>query len=102
MVRQEVSQHYDATARQADRCFAITAVDLREQFAAPAARGDDASLIDGDDRNDVRLAGLEHLGNGSVLGAETDAAVEMDANSGIDSARLRLKRAGDGAGGPIG
>ena len=75
----------------------VAPVDLHDQLAAAAARREHALGVDRDDAPDRGLARLQHLGDRRVLGAEADAAGEVEADAGVDAARHGLERGGDAA-----
>ena len=49
-------------------------------------------MSDSDNRPDVRLARLQHLGDSGVLGAESHAAMRVDTDAGIHISRNSFQR----------
>ena len=77
--------------RQQHFAIEVARIDLHEQLAAAPARRDDALGVDRDDAPDDGLARLQHLGDRRVLGAEADAAREVEVDAGVDAARSRSR-----------
>jgi hypothetical protein len=76
--------------------LAIPRIDLREKLTTPPAGSEDAIISDGDDRFDLGLACLDHVCGGGVLGAESETAAQVDANSRVDRAGRSADRGSDG------
>jgi hypothetical protein len=55
-------------------------------------------FVDGDDQSNLTLMGFEHLGDGGVLGAEADAASEVEADARVILSGTRDDHGPDGAG----
>ena len=64
MVRQEFAKRQDPTARQSNLGGKVFGIHLHDQFSTAATRRKDSVLAHGDNRVDLGLLPLDHLGNG--------------------------------------
>ena len=87
MFGEESPQQNNPVFAEKDAAVQVRWIDLGHQLPTAAARRHDGTSADGDQRVDLRLAVLEHLGYGGVLGAEADAARQVESDACIDTAR---------------
>ena len=83
-MRQQVHELHRVVVAENDQSFSIPRVDLGEKLAASSAGREDAIIGHRDDGFDLGFARFDHVRGGGVLGAEAEAAAQVDAHARVD------------------
>ena len=84
VMREQIHELHRVVIANDNQGVGVPRIDLGEKLTAPSTGCENAVIGHGDNRFDLRFARLDHVRGGGVLGAESETAAQMDADSRVD------------------